>query len=217
MPRQWRVTSRREARWRPCRTAAVAIWRRGFPGARRQSGGSHRARTSQLVAVREAEGGRTVSVATVATVRARTASPYSPRERVCVFCCRCDASVKYRVAVVVLVAPCVKKQAAAGGPLVSCSLRERVRVVIGAERGTPWRKRGGETVASERASERRVSPREVGLRRGADGGPNWRGLRRSTHTVVRCPRARRDSRRENNGVDLRAALRKRERRRESER
>lgn len=141
-----------------------------------------------------------MSVATVATVRARTTSPRS-RERVCAFCCRCDASVKYRVAVV-LVAPCVKKQAAAAGPpLVSClrasaeaRYRRGTRNAVG--RG-PWGKRRAERVKLVVVANLRGADR---IRCGAVSCVRAVGVGR--HTVARCPRAR--PRRENNDVDLRA-------------
>jgi len=110
------------------------------------------------------------------------------------FCCRCDASVKYRVAVVVLVAPYVKKQAAAGGPLlVSC---------LPASTGLSARngERRGESEEARRngtESDAREVSRENQSRREAE----TEFVRRRAGCVGRrCPRA--IPRRQNNGVDL---------------
>lgn len=185
----------------------------------------------------------------LARARARD-FPFSLRGLVCVcmrvrVCC-CDASVEYRVAVVVLVAPCVKKQAAAGGPLRQLfASRGAATGLLSARNGEPpsrvepWGKRGGPrrrdgaepSEAAQRASDgrtRRVkSVAEVGLRE-ADlvefvcGVVRARvaaccvvGRQRQRHTVVCGVRVRGViPRRENNGVDLQAVLRKRARKRE---
>ncbi|KYN42390.1 hypothetical protein ALC56_03150 [Trachymyrmex septentrionalis] len=100
------------------------------------------------------------------------------------------------------------------GPAVSC-LRASTGLVIDAERPNAPRSRGEsqerrrDGTARERASERANDAREVS--RGSQstrGGPNSCTVSCvcascvGRHSVVRCPRARRDSRRENNGVDL---------------
>ncbi|KYM80590.1 hypothetical protein ALC53_08928 [Atta colombica] len=126
----------------------------------------------------EVEGGKTVSVATVATVRARTTSLQS-RERVgrCRHSCRAVHEVSG------------SREISA----VSC-LRASTGLVI-AERPNAPQSRGESEVRRRDGTA-------------SEGGPNSCTVSCvcascvGRHSVVRCPRARRDSRRENNGVDL---------------